>query len=81
TVARIRNELTKVGRDPYSARIYTLLTIITDRTPELAQAKLEDYRSYASSEGALVFTSGWMGIDLSGYRADEPIGNVESNAI
>ena len=57
------------------------IAIITDRTPELAQAKLEDYRSYASSEGALVFTSGWMGIDLSGYRADEPIGNVESNAI
>ncbi|CAN5173025.1 LLM class flavin-dependent oxidoreductase [soil metagenome] len=81
TVSRIRDALEAAGRDRHSARIYTLLTIITDATPELAKAKYADYLSYASEEGALVFMSGWMGVDLSGYDLDEPVGNVTSNAI
>ncbi|WP_426183594.1 LLM class flavin-dependent oxidoreductase [Microbacterium sp. TWP3-1-2b2] len=80
-VARIRDALEKAGRDRHSAKIYTLLTIITDETSEKAHAKHEDYLRYASDEGALVFMSGWMGIDLSQYDLDEPIGNVKSNAI
>ncbi|MDQ0645267.1 FMN-dependent oxidoreductase (nitrilotriacetate monooxygenase family) [Microbacterium murale] len=80
-VSRIRDALEKAGRDRYSAKIYTLLTIITDETSEKANAKHEDYLQYASDEGALVFMSGWMGIDLSQYDLDEPIGNVKSNAI
>jgi FMN-dependent oxidoreductase (nitrilotriacetate monooxygenase family) len=81
TVTKIRDALEAAGRDRYSAKIYTLLTVITDETHEKAQAKYEDYVSYASPEGALVFMSGWMGIDLSQYDLDEPIGNVKSNAI
>lgn len=81
TVKRIRDALEAAGRDRYAARIYTLLTVITDETPEKARAKYEDYVSYADPEGALVFMSGWMGIDLSQYDLDEPIGNVKSNAI
>ena len=81
TVSRVRAALVDAGRKPYDARIYTLLTIITDATEQAAQAKAAEYRSYASAEGSLVFMSGWMGIDLSSYDLDEPIGNVESNAI
>jgi len=81
TVKRIRDALETAGRDRYSAKIYTLLTIITDETPEKARAKHEDFKKYASDEGALVFMSGWMGIDLSEYDLDEPVGNVKSNAI
>jgi len=81
TVTKIRDALEAAGRDRYSARIYTLITIITDETQEKAQAKHQDYLKYASEEGALVFMSGWMGIDLSQYDLDEPIGNVKSNAI
>ncbi len=81
TVSRIRDALEAAGRDRYAARIYTLITVITDETDEKAQAKYEDYLRYASPEGALVFMSGWMGIDLSKYDLDEPVGNVESNAI
>ncbi|MFF1635682.1 LLM class flavin-dependent oxidoreductase [Leifsonia sp. NPDC058248] len=81
TVSKIRDALEAAGRDRYAARIYTLLTIITDETPEKAQAKYEDYLDYTSDEGALVFMSGWMGVDLSKYDLDEPIGNVQSNAI
>jgi FMN-dependent oxidoreductase (nitrilotriacetate monooxygenase family) len=81
TVSRIRDALEAAGRDRYAAKIYTLLTIVTDATPEKAQAKWEDFQHYASEEGALVFMSGWMGIDLSTYALDEPVGNVPSNAI
>lgn len=81
TVSKIRDALEAAGRDRYSAKIYQLVTIITDETPEKAQAKHEDYQQYASVEGALVFMSGWMGIDLSQYDLDDPIGDVKSNAI
>lgn len=81
TVSRVRDALEAAGRDRYSAKIYTLLTIITDETDQKAQAKYEDYLRFASDEGALVFMSGWMGIDLSKFDLDEPIGNVKSNAI
>ena len=81
TVKKLRDALEGAGRDRYAAKIYTLLTIITDETSEKAQAKYVDYLSYASEEGALVFMSGWMGVDLSAYGLDEPIGNVKSNAI
>ncbi|SDH89691.1 LLM class flavin-dependent oxidoreductase [Agrococcus jejuensis] len=81
TVARIRDALEAEGRDRYSARIYTLLTVITAATHEEAVAKEADYRSYASEEGALTFLSGWMGVDLAAYESDQPVGDVESNAI
>ncbi|WP_092665691.1 LLM class flavin-dependent oxidoreductase [Agrococcus carbonis] len=81
TVRRIRDALEAAGRDRGSARIYTLLTIITAATAEEARAKEAEYRSYASEEGALVFMSGWMGVDLAAYDPADPVGDVESNAI
>lgn len=81
TVTKIRDAAEAAGRDRYSIRIYTLLTIITAATAEEAQAKHEDYQRYTSDEGALALMSGWMGVDLSTYNLDEPLGNVESNAI
>ncbi|RKR74052.1 LLM class flavin-dependent oxidoreductase [Frondihabitans australicus] len=81
TVKRIRDALEAAGRDRYSAKIYTLLTIITDETDEKAQAKYDEYLEYASEEGALVFMSGWTGIDLSQYDLDQPVGDVQGNAI
>ncbi len=81
TVTRIRDALEAAGRDRYAARVYALATIITDATDEAAQRKYDEYRSYASVEGGLVFMSGWMGIDLSRYDLDDPIGEVNSNAI
>lgn len=81
TVAEIRKGLAEAGRDPYSARIYTMLTVIIGETSEGARAKHDELVSYASDEGALVFMSGWMGVDLSRYDLDDPIGDVESNAI
>ena len=81
SVDAIRAALVDAGRSPDAAKIYLLLTVIVDETDELAAAKHRDYLSYVSPEGASTFLSGWMGIDLSQYDLDEPIGNVKSNAI
>lgn len=81
TVDAIRAELVRAGRAPDSAKIYLLATIITDETDALAEAKHQEYLAHSSIEGSLTFMSGWMGVDLSQYDLDEPIGNVESNAI
>lgn len=81
TVSTIRQELEIAGRDPYSVKIFNLSTIVTAATDEEAHAKHAEYLSYGDPEGALVFMSGWMGVDLARYGLDEPVGNVDSNAI
>ncbi|CEA07013.1 Dimethyl-sulfide monooxygenase [Arthrobacter saudimassiliensis] len=81
TVQRIRDAVEAAGRGRYDVKIYTLLTVITDATAEAAAAKHEEYQRYASTEGALALLSGWMGIDLSEFDLDAPIGDVQSNAI
>nr|WP_255572666.1 LLM class flavin-dependent oxidoreductase [Leucobacter tenebrionis] len=81
SVDAIRAALVEAGRSPDAAKIYLLLTIITDETDELAEAKHREYLSYVNAEGALTFLSGWMGVDLSQHELDEPLGNVRSNAI
>ena len=56
-------------------------TVIVAETDALAEAKLADYRRYASGEAALVHASASMGIDLDAYAMDEPIRLVETQAI
>jgi hypothetical protein len=57
-----------------------MMTVITAATSEAARAKLEDYRSYASEEGALVLMSGWTGVDFSTYGFDKPIRHSRQDA-
>jgi len=57
-VADIRGRAAAVGRNPAEILIFTMMTVITAATSEAARAKVEDYRSYASEEGALVLMSG-----------------------
>ena len=80
-VKQVRDALVQAGRDPYSAKIYILATIITDSNENLAQAKYKDLLSYSSTEGSLVINSGWLGVDLSRYNLDDPLSNIKSNAI
>lgn len=81
TVDTIRRELELAGRDPYAAKIFNLTTVITAGSDEAARAKHAELLAYGNPEGALVFMSGWMGVDLARYGLNEPIGNVDSNAI
>lgn len=69
------------GRDPSNIKVLALVTPILGRTEEEAQAKLKDYRQYASHEGALALFCGWTGINLDQYGDDEELRQVESNAV
>ncbi|PSN62259.1 Nitrilotriacetate monooxygenase component A/pristinamycin IIA synthase subunit A [Corynespora cassiicola Philippines] len=69
------------GRDGKNIKVLALVTPIVGRTEEEAQAKLADYRRYASLEGALALFCGWTGIDLGKYGDDEELRQVESNAV
>ncbi|KAG6367795.1 hypothetical protein INS49_001990 [Diaporthe citri] len=69
------------GRNPSNLKVLALVTPILGRTEEETQAKLKDYRQYASHEGALALFAGWTGIDLSKYGDEEELRQVESNAV
>ncbi|MGO2632987.1 MAG: LLM class flavin-dependent oxidoreductase [Galactobacter sp.] len=81
-VGKIRDAAEAAGRDRHDIKIYSMLTPIVAETEDAAQAKFEDYRSYADINGALALLSGWTGIDMSQYDPDDVIGtDVKSNAI
>lgn len=80
-VSEIRERAAKAGRDPRKLYIYNLATIITGATDAKAQAKFEDYKKYTSYDGALVFMSGWSGIDFGQYAPTDHVKKVETNAI
>lgn len=80
-VKQVRDALIAAGRDPYSAKVYVLATIITDKTQTLAEAKYKDLLSYVNEEGSLVLNSGWLGENLGKYNLDDPLTDIKSNAI
>ncbi|BEI89945.1 uncharacterized protein CcaverHIS019_0300150 [Cutaneotrichosporon cavernicola] len=77
----IRASAREQGRDPANVKIFALVTIITGSTEEAAQAKYDEYRQYASIEGALALYGGWAGVDLSTIDVDQPLEYVENDAI
>jgi alkanesulfonate monooxygenase SsuD/methylene tetrahydromethanopterin reductase-like flavin-dependent oxidoreductase (luciferase family) len=80
-VQSIRHKLIENGRDPYSAKIYALLSIVTDETDEKAQHKFREYQSYASYDGALTLLSGWSGVDFSQYQSKDKVEYIQTDAI
>ncbi|WP_280796787.1 LLM class flavin-dependent oxidoreductase [Aurantimicrobium minutum] len=80
-VTALRDGLEAAGRDRYAAKIYTMLTIVVDEISEKAHAKHAELLKYADPEAALVLMSGWMGVDLSEYEFEAPVGYIKSNAI
>ncbi|BBE74238.1 LLM class flavin-dependent oxidoreductase [Oharaeibacter diazotrophicus] len=80
-VKDIRERAARAGRDPRKLYIYTLVTVITDETEAKALAKFEDYKAHVSYDGALVFMSGWSGIDFGQYAPTDLVRKVETNAI
>ncbi|GGC54722.1 LLM class flavin-dependent oxidoreductase [Chelatococcus reniformis] len=80
-VTDIRRLAEAAGRDPRKILTYNLVTIIVDETDAKAQARFEEYKSYASYDGALVFMSGWTGIDFGQYAPTDLVRRVETNAI
>ncbi|WP_374253258.1 LLM class flavin-dependent oxidoreductase [Acinetobacter brisouii] len=80
-VQGIRAKLVEQGRDPYSVKIYTLLSIVTDSSDAKAQEKFKEYQSYGSYDGALTLLSGWSGVDFSQYQPTDKVEYIQTNAI
>jgi long-chain alkane monooxygenase len=80
-VGDIRAKAAAAGRDPRKLFIYNLVTVIVDETDAKAKAKFEDYQQYASHDGALVFMSGWSGIDFGRFNPADVVKKEETNAI
>ncbi|KQE88062.1 LLM class flavin-dependent oxidoreductase [Acinetobacter baumannii] len=80
-VQGIRQKMAQEGRDPYSVKIYALLSIVTDETDAKAQAKFKEYQSYGSYDGALTLLSGWSGVDFSQYQPNDKVEYIQTNAI
>lgn len=77
----IRNLAEKAGRSRDSIKIFALLTVITGPTDEAAQAKYDEYLSYASPEGMLALYGGWTGLDFSKLDPDAPLEAVENDSL
>jgi FMN-dependent oxidoreductase (nitrilotriacetate monooxygenase family) len=58
---------------PRPIRIFVGATLIIGRTRAEAEAKLAEYRQYASIEGALAHASASLGIDLARFDLDEEL--------
>ncbi|WP_368677696.1 LLM class flavin-dependent oxidoreductase [Acinetobacter lactucae] len=80
-VQGIRQKLAQEGRDPYSVKIYALLSIVTDENDAKSQAKFKEYQSYGSYDGALTLLSGWSGVDFSQYQPTDKVEYIQTNAI
>ncbi|MDD2544819.1 MAG: LLM class flavin-dependent oxidoreductase [Burkholderiaceae bacterium] len=80
-VREVREQAAAAGRDPRKLLIYNLVTLIVDETDAKAQAKFKEYQRHTSYDGALVFMSGWTGIDFGQYAPTERVRQVETNAI
>ncbi len=80
-VADVRRQAAAAGRDPRKILIFNLMTVIVDETDAKAEAKFREYQQYASYDGALVFMSGWTGIDFGQYAPTDLVKRVETNAI
>jgi alkanesulfonate monooxygenase len=79
-VADIRRLAALHGRRGEDIQLFSLMTVVLGETDPQAKAKYEEYRTYASHEGALVLMSGWTGIDFSTFDLDQQVRHVTNDA-
>lgn len=72
-VTDLRRQAVLAGRDANDIVILSMMTVITDSTPERAREKYQEYLRYASEEGALTLMSGWTGLDFGAMDPDEVV--------
>jgi len=78
---KTREAILAEGRAPEHVKIFPGMSVIVAPSDAEAQQKFEDFKQYASPEGALALFSGWAGIDLSKVTTDMLLGDVKTDAI
>ncbi|KPM42231.1 Dimethyl-sulfide monooxygenase [Neonectria ditissima] len=61
------------GRNPDGIKLIAGILIIVDETDEKAQARYEEYLSYADLDGSLALFGGWTGQDLGTFKDDDDL--------
>ncbi|CAG79761.1 luciferase-like domain-containing protein [Yarrowia lipolytica] len=79
SVDDLREQVSKLGRDPQSIKAIPVVFAIVAETDELARQKYDDYFSYVDPEGALALFGGWFGLDVSKYPDDLDLRKVTDN--
>lgn len=69
----------RTGRARDSLKLLQGIGVVVAETEAEAKLKYERSKGYASVEGALALFGGWTGVDLKGYKPDDPLGAFESN--
>ena len=69
----VRAEAQSAGRDPRSVKFFAIMTAVTAPTDAEAQAKFQEYKSYASIEGNLARLSGITQVDIAKLDLDQPL--------
>lgn len=77
----IRTQVEATGRRRDDVKIYTILTAIVADSDAEAERKYQDYKQYASPEGAMALFGGFSGLDLSKFDRNSPLQAGETNAI
>jgi FMN-dependent oxidoreductase (nitrilotriacetate monooxygenase family) len=72
-VANIRSLAVGAGRQADDIKVFSSLTVVTDRSEKAAREKFEDYKQYASAQGSLAHMVSGMGVDLEKFGLDEEI--------
>ena len=80
-VKKLRALAVEQGRQPDDIKIIQGVAVIVGLTDEEAQVKAENYRRYASRDGALALLGGWSGADLSEIPSGAPIEDSQWTAI
>lgn len=71
SVESIREEASRLGRDPQDIKIVAGVLAVVAESDEAAQKKYTDLAAYGDREGALALFGGWSGFDLSQYSDEE----------
>ena len=81
SVNSIREAAVSAGRSPDDILIFAIMTVLTGDTDAQANEKLDDYRHYASAEGALALISGWSGMDFASAHPETLLKFTKTDAI
>jgi len=79
--ADLRRRAAAAGRAPGDLLTFGSLQVVVGRTAKEAREKFEDYRRYAEPEAGLAQFSSAIGVDLSRFDPDAPIGEIRGDGI
>ncbi|HKS98453.1 MAG TPA: LLM class flavin-dependent oxidoreductase [Rugosimonospora sp.] len=79
-VARLRQRVADLGRDPRSVKALQGSMVMVGRTRQEAREKASAYNALWSGEGQLAKWCGWMDMDLAAYPDDTPVEEIRAQA-